>query len=104
MARVKAIFFLPVKDNEGRDLSQEIAEARSEVFRRFGGWTFQGNVIGAYRMSDGSEAIDVSEACMLVLDEERLEELQEILRAFKKQARQEAIYLELQWGVEIRLV
>jgi hypothetical protein len=80
MANVKAVFYLPLKDNDGRDLATEIEEVRTELFIRFEGWTFQGYVQGAFRMPDGSPSLDVNAAYMVVLDESRISELEEITR------------------------
>ncbi len=41
---------------------------------------------------------------MLILPEEQLEELVEILRRFKAQTSQEAIYLEVEHDVALRLI
>jgi hypothetical protein len=62
MAEVKAIFYLPVKDNDGRDLADEIEDLISKIFERFEGWTFEGCVSGAFRMSDGTQKTDVSKS------------------------------------------
>jgi hypothetical protein len=51
---VKAIFYLPVRDNDGRRLTVEIEQAASEVYSRFGGWTLLGYYKGTFRMADGS--------------------------------------------------
>jgi len=32
MANVKAVFYLPLRDNDGHDLSSEIAEAQAGLF------------------------------------------------------------------------
>lgn len=47
MARLKALFYLPLRDNDGRELTEEIETLEAEVFVRFSGWTFQGYVKGA---------------------------------------------------------
>jgi hypothetical protein len=39
MKHVKVTFFLPLKDNDGRDLSREIGEVEDECFLEFGAWT-----------------------------------------------------------------
>lgn len=104
MSTIKALFYLPLRDNDGRDLSTEIEAARDELFIRFGGWTFQGYMQGAFRMPDGTQSLDVNAAYVVVLDETRLPELEEILRNFRDEADQAAIYLEMQRDVEMRLI
>ena len=104
MAQVKAVFYLPRRDNDGRDLRMEIEEVRAELFIRFLAWTFLGYITGAYRMADGTQALDVSAWYAVVLDEARLPELEQVLREFKAKTLQEAIYLEVQRDVDVRLI
>jgi hypothetical protein len=104
MAQVKALFYLPLKDNNGRDLGTDIEEVRTELYLRFVGWTFLGYVKGAYRMADGTQALDESSAYMVILDEARLPELEQVLRDFKSKTLQEAIYLEIQRDVDVRFI
>jgi hypothetical protein len=104
MRSVKVVFYLPLRDNDGRPLVGEIDDLEAELYLRFVGWTFLGYVKGVYRMADGSRARDESAAYAVILDENRLNELEELLRAFKKQTLQEAIYLEIQRDVEARFI
>jgi hypothetical protein len=104
MAQVKATFYLPIEDNDGRDLKLEIEVARYGLFELFVGWTFLGYVKGAFLMSDGTHVIDDSEAYLVVLDEDRLFELERVLAEFKAKTLQEAIYLEIIRDVDIRLI
>lgn len=104
MAQVKAVFFIPIRDNDGRELSAEKEDLETELFVRFVGWTFLGIVQGAYRMADGSRAVDEHRAYAIVLDESRLPEVEEVLRDFKGKTKQEAIYLEVQYHVVLKLV
>src|ERR1700682_5069574 len=104
MARVKALFYLPLRDTDGRDLTADIEDVRMELYVRFVGWTFLGYVKGAYRMADGTQALDDSAAHMVVLDESRVPELEQVLRDFKGQTLQESIYLEIQRDVDVRFV
>jgi hypothetical protein len=75
-----------------------------ELYLRFVGWTFLGIVQGAYRMGDGTRVIDKHRAYAIILDESRIEEVEEVLREFKAKTTQEAIYLEVQYHVVLRLV
>src|SRR5206468_12305282 len=75
VARIKALFYLPLRDNDGRELTEEIESLEAEVFIRFSGWTFQGYVKGAYRMADGMQSLDESAAYVVVCDESRIDEL-----------------------------
>ena len=83
MGQVKALFYIPLRDNDGRDLTVETEELRMELYLRFVGWTFLGFVKGAYRMAVGTQALDESGAYVVVLDESRLPELEQALLAFK---------------------
>lgn len=104
MAQVKATFYLPIKDNDGRDLLPGHEVVKQGVFDLCDGWTRAGTVDGAYRMADGSPSYDRSRVYIAVLDESRVGDLKELLRAFKSATLQEAIYLEVQHGVEFAFV
>src|SRR4051794_18055728 len=104
MATVKAVFYIPLRDNGGRSLAKETDDLEVELFLRFGGWTFQGYVKGTYRMADGSRALDESAAYFVVLEESRVGELESALRDFKGKTSQEAIYLEIQRDVDVRFI
>src|SRR5436309_7928071 len=96
MAQVKAVFYIPLRDNDGRSLAHETDDLEVELFLQFGGWTFQGYMKGTYRMADGTRALDESGAYFVVLEESRIGELERALRDFKSKTQQEAIYLEVQ--------
>ena len=100
----KATFFLPLKDNDGRDLSIEQESVRSKVFHLFDGWTFMGFYEGVFRMKDGTQSLDRSVAFMVLLEESRIVELENILRDFKSKTLQETIYFEIQRGIEFRFL
>ena len=68
MAQIRATFYLPVKDNDGRDLKVDIEIVRLALFELFVGWTFLGYVEGAFMLSDGSQIIDDSEAYFVIMD------------------------------------
>lgn len=104
MAKIKATFYLPVKDNEGRSLASEIKEVQRRCFARFDAWTRFSRVKGSWRMASGVEKIEESDAYIVVLEEEDLEVLTSILQDFKEQAGQEAIYLEVSRHLDIRFL
>jgi hypothetical protein len=104
MASVKALFYIPLRDSDGRSLADETDDLEVELFQRFAGWTFQGYVKGTYRMADGTRALDESGAYFVVLDETRVDELEQALRDFKAKTQQEAIYLEIQRDVDVRFI
>ena len=52
----KATFFLPLLDNDGRDLAAGHQEVCKQVYAHFDGWTFIGYVEGAFRMPDGTQS------------------------------------------------
>lgn len=68
------------------------------------GWTFLGYVEGAYRRADGTQSLDKSAAYIAVVDEDRLGDLERILLDFRSKTLQEAIYLEVQHGVDFRFL
>ena len=102
--KIKAVFYLPIEDNNGRDLRVEIAEVEDTLFALFDGYTLLGHVQGAFRMADSSQSLDTHAAYMVVLDSSRLAKLEEILLNFKSSTLQESIYLEIQKDVEIRFL
>ncbi len=104
MAQVKAPFYIPLRDNDGRDLTSATEELKTDLYVRFVGWTFLGYVKGTYRMGDRTQALDESGAYVVVLDESRIPELEQVLRDFKSKTQQEVIYLEIQRDVEVRFV
>ncbi len=104
MAMVKATFLLLVEDNDGRDLGEQIDAAVDLVYHAFGGWTWEGTVTAAFRMPDGTQKTDSSERYMVFFDSGRIGELEVILRRFKAATTQEAIFLEIQREVDIRLL
>ena len=103
-ARVKAVFFLPLRDNDGRELAAERDDAEDAMYGLFDGWTKLGVVQGAYRMADGAKAVDEHEAFAVVLEEYRLDELRGVLRAFKARTLQETIYLEVQHDTDVEFL
>ena len=44
MPQVKALFYISLKDNDGRDLTAEIEDLQTDLYVRFAGWTFLGYV------------------------------------------------------------
>jgi len=104
VAQVKAVFELPVRDNDGRDLAAEIRAAEAEVYRRFGGWRRRGTVKGTYRMPDGTQAFDETADYAVLLDADRVPELEQVLRDFRAGTKQESIYLEVTPDVDARKV
>ncbi len=104
MGLVKATFFLPLRDNDGRNLEEEIGAVEDDCFLAFGAWTFSGHFKGVWRMESGERRIDTSAAYMVIVDEGGIEELEEILRRFKAKTTQEAIFLEVEHDVDLRLL
>jgi len=104
VAQVKARFLLPVRDNDGRVLRQEIEAVEDALFAAFGGWTSEGYVQGAYRMADQSKSLDTCAAYMVIVEDAELGILEGILREFRAKTTQECIYLEILRDVDVRLV
>jgi hypothetical protein len=91
MAEVKALFFLPETDNDGRNLKGEIEEVRQAAFALCDGWTFLGYVKGAFRMSDGSQSVNEHQAYVVMIEESDISLLEPFLQEFKQKTTQEAI-------------
>lgn len=104
MALVKATFFLPLRDNDGRELSEEISAVEEECFLAFGAWTLAGFFKGVWRMESGERHVDTSAAYMVILEENQLDELEAILKHFKSRTTQEAIFLEVEHDMDLRLL
>jgi hypothetical protein len=104
MAMVKAIFYVPLWDNDGTSLREKIDDLEVMLYAHFVGWTKHGIATGAFQMADGSRSDDSHIVFYVVLEEIRLKELEELLVEFKKSTQQESIYLEIQRNVEIRFV
>lgn len=104
MAQVKALFYLPLKDLDGRDLAAEIDQVEDELYVRFSGWTCQGYVKGAYKMADGTQSLDECAAYFVIVEEANVPELEALLRSFKDQTLQEAIFLEIQRDVDVHFL
>lgn len=102
--QTKATFFLPLQDNDGRDLTDEIQALEEECFVAFGAWTMMGYFRGMWRMDDGVGKTDISAVYMVVIDDKELPILESILNSFKSKTTQEAIYLEISRGVDVRFI
>lgn len=96
MPQVKVRFYLPLRDNDGRELKAEIDEVETNLVVLFGGWTLTSVVKGAYLMADKTPVHDESNAYEVVMNESRVPEVRSLLLAFKGKTTQEAIYLEIQ--------
>ena len=104
MAQVKLVFYLPLRDNDGRELTAEISEVETELVVRFGGWTLLAVVKGMYMMADQTPVHDESNAYAVVTEESRIAEVESLLRTFKSKTTQEAIYFEVQYNTDVRFL
>ena len=104
MSQVKVTFFLPIRDNDGRDLSIEISEVEERCYEAFGAWTLIGYFKGTWRMATGERKLDTSVVYMVAINEKQIVDLETILKNFKKKTTQESVFLEIERNVEIRLV
>jgi hypothetical protein len=104
VAQVKMVFYLPLRDNDGRELRAEIAETEMELVTRFGGWTLIAVVKGMYMMADKTPVHDESNAYAVVTDDSRIAEVESLLKAFKAKTTQEAIYFEVQYNTDVRFL
>jgi hypothetical protein len=55
-------------------------------------------------MSDGTRMVDEHQAYAILLDEILVPDVEDVLRRFKAKTLQEAMDLEVQYNVEIRLI
>ena len=101
MAMVKATFFLPVRDNDGRSLRAEIRVLEDALFARFPGYTRMASVFGVFRMADGTKVKDRCRSYFLWLDEGELEVLKGIIRTFKSATTQEAIHFDVLYNTTV---
>ena len=101
---IRALFLLPVRDNDGRSLTSEISEVEDRCFVEFGAWTAGGYFKGAWRMKTGERALDTTAVYILYLERDRLEALRVLLREFKAKTRHEAILLEVSEAVDVELI
>jgi hypothetical protein len=104
MAQVKAIIYLPLRNNDDRELKAEISQVEWDLWNHFGAWTNVGYRKGAWRLADGRQSLDDLQVYAIVLDDARLPELEQILKDFKGKTDQEAIYLEINRNVEVHLI
>lgn len=104
MAQVKATFYLPVRDNDGRDLTSEIDRVEDRLFDSFGTWTRVGLFNGAWRMKTGERKLDTSVVYMVIIDDSDLNVLREIIHEYKANTSQEVILLELVHDVDVELL
>ena len=104
MSMVKATFYLPLADNDGRNLAAEISDVEDRCYELFGAWTAAGFFKGAWRMGTGQRRIDTSAVYVVVIEEAQVKLLVELLREFKSRTTQEAIYLEVERDVDVRFI
>jgi hypothetical protein len=104
MAIVKATFFLPLRDNDGRSLRAEILALEDSLFTTFPGYTRMAGVHGVFRMADGTKVKDRSRSYFLLIDETELEVLKGIIRVFKNSTTQEAIYFDVLYNLNVEFI
>lgn len=104
MSQVKVLFYLPLRDNDGRDLASEIEQVENELYLYLNGWTFQEYVRGVYEMPDGTRSLDESVAYVVITEEQNIDLIEQILGQFKSKTSQDAIYLEIQRDIDIRFI
>lgn len=104
MGTAKVSFLLPIADNDGRDLSQEIQEVEARCYELFGAWSLSGYFKGRYKMSTGEGPVDTSAAYFVYVEEEKVGDVERILADFKKRAKQEKVLMEVQHHVDLRMI
>ncbi len=104
MKTIRAIFLLPIKDNDGSALDQQVTSVQDALLVAFGGYTDLGFVKGSWRMREGEVSLDILARYCVTLEAGRLDELRAILQRFKTSTSQEFIYLEIQRDVDVELI
>ncbi|GEM_PF-4722624 len=104
MAKVKATFFLPLNDNDGRSLRAEIRAVEDALLNSFPGYTKTAPVSGIYRMADGTKVKDRCRSYFIWIEEEQLDQLKEIVRTFKAATTQEAIYFDVLYNSDVDFI
>ena len=70
MAQLRPLSYIPLRDNDGSEFRHRDSGSASRIVpAAFVGWTFLGYVKGAFRMADGTQALDESGAYVVVLEE-----------------------------------
>lgn len=101
----KTVMLLPVKYNDGSDISANLkAHLLSQIANIFGGYTIDGQTTGVYRMADGSMAIDVCDKVIIGVDESDIGKVREVAGNIARVLRQESLYFEVQNGAEIEFI
>lgn len=103
---LKATFLVPLRDNDGRVLSSEIALLNADLRARFGGYTHYGApTSGTWTGEDGRVVRDSCFCYWVLLETEAcVGALKAILLEFKKQTLQQEVYLEVTRDVEVAFV
>jgi hypothetical protein len=93
----KAIFLLPLLDNSGQPFpASDWDWLTDELVARFGGWTFDGKVEGAWLdRQSGRVYRDASARYVVVVERPAMGELFTFLGDVKNRFRQEALFVEL---------
>jgi hypothetical protein len=87
------------------DLSlRRSAPVEDACFEAFGAWTLTGFFQRVWRMKTGERKMDTSAVYMVVLGEDKLPQLEEIIRSFKAKTQQESIFLEVEHNVDVRFL
>lgn len=91
----KYLLLVPTKFNDGTDVPPSVFACLDEqLFAKFHGFTVDGTVKGAYRMEDGSKAIDHSVVYWIVLREGQEDVLRSLVADLAKELGQESMYME----------
>lgn len=97
MNNQKAIFLLPLRDNSGQPFpASDWDWMTDELVARFGGWTFDGRVEGAWRDEKSGQIYrDVSARYVVVVEKPAMADLFSFLGEVKTRFGQEALFVEL---------
>lgn len=92
----KIVFLLPLLDNEGQPMpTSDWDWLTDQLVTRFGGWTLDGKVEGAWRdPKSGLIYRDASVRYVVVVEEPAVADLLSFLGEVKIRFRQEALYVE----------
>lgn len=100
----KAVVLVPLTYNDGSKVPRRVhGGIRDELFDAFGGWTFEGEVEGAFRMEAGGKRVERLEKLAVVLEEADMPRLRRMVARWGTLLEQERMYLEIT-DSEIELV
>lgn len=92
----KCVLLIPTRYNDGRKVEDyKLENALNEIANLTGGYTIDGEVIGAYKMNSGTIQREVSRKLWIVCENEIIDKLKTLVLSLKKQFQQECMYFSV---------